>query len=69
VTAGNMVEEFIAATPNRKDTSNRYALKVDYQIESWLNAGIEYTNTEKTSTDPNVGYHRDIIMVSLRTQL
>jgi hypothetical protein len=69
VTAGNMVEEFIAATPNRKDTSNRYALKVDYQIESWLNAAIEYTNTEKTSTDPNVGYHRDIIMVSLRTQL
>jgi hypothetical protein len=66
---GNMVEEFIAANPYRKDTSNRYSIKADYKIESWLSWGVEYTNSIKTSTDPNVGYHRDVIMISLRTQL
>jgi hypothetical protein len=66
---GNTVEDFIAANPSRKDTSNRYTLQVDYKIKSWLNGSVEYTNKIKTSTDPNVGYHRDVIMVSLRTQL
>jgi hypothetical protein len=68
-TMGNMVEEFAASSPYRKDTSNRYTLKADYKIESWLNGAVEYTNTVKTSTDPNAGFQRDVIMISVRSLL
>jgi hypothetical protein len=66
---GNVVEEFVSASPYRKDTTDLFGFKLDYKIQNWLIAGVEYTNSKKTSTDSTVGYNRDVIMLSLRTQL
>lgn len=60
-------EDFVGA--NRSDSTNNFGLKAEYKFRSWLVGGAEYTNSAKTSNDPQNDYKRNIFMLGVRSLL
>lgn len=73
VNAGNYSENFVGfvvgSDTSRTDVTNSFGIKAEYKIQSWLISSLEYTNAVKSSTDSIYSYNRDIVILSIRTQM
>ncbi|MBV1776611.1 outer membrane beta-barrel protein [Burkholderiaceae bacterium DAT-1] len=49
----------------REDTVKQTVLGVDYKIQRWLKAGVDYTHEKRDSSDVNSPYTKNVFMVSL----
>jgi hypothetical protein len=67
VAVGVLNSEFVG-TP-RTDTINSYALTVDYAVMRWLKVGVDYANTDNSSTSAASSYKRNVTMLTLNATL
>lgn len=54
---------------DRSDTTNNYALTVDYAVLRWLKVGVDFARTDRTSNDANYTYQRNVTMLTLNAAL
>lgn len=63
-------EEFVGGTaPIRSDSTNNFLIKSEYKFRNWLIGGIEFSNSNKTSSNTANDYKRNIFMLSVRSVL
>jgi hypothetical protein len=61
-------EEFVGGTaPIRSDSTNNFLIKSEYKFRNWLVGGIEFSNSNKTSSNTANDYKRNIFMLSVRS--
>lgn len=50
---------------NQVNKRQTYGAKLSYEVNRWLNAGVEYQNTKRNSTNPVLTYTQNITMLVL----
>jgi polysaccharide biosynthesis protein VpsM len=63
------VDNFQAATPARVDKRQGYGIGLTYVINRWLNAGIGYQNTKRSSNLAAANYTQSVSMLTLSGSL
>lgn len=64
---GDGVDTYQAAT--RVDKRQKYGLKVTYEINRWLTAGIDYRHSKRNSTNTVFSYTQSVSMLTLEGSL
>lgn len=67
VTLGDGLDKFQGGV--RTDKRQTYGVRATYGFRSWLRAGLGYTNTKRTSTDPLWSYTQGVAMLTLEGSL
>lgn len=64
---GTLKTDFGGTT--RADTTNTYSLGVNYAFRRWLTLGVDFANTDNTSSDPLSEYKRHVTKFTLNASL
>jgi hypothetical protein len=67
VSAGRVQTDYAGTT--RNDTIDTLSGTVNYSVLRWLNIGIDYANTNRTSTDSTAEFKRNVVMFVVNATL
>ena len=69
LSAGKLKTDFVNSTPMRSDDTKNYGARLTYDMRRWLRFGLDYTRTDRTSSDTANNFVRNVTMFTVEGTL